>query len=103
MSAGLLTNIQLNKIGISVKKEKKEKKLISVSLLFQFPPPPQKGADEPQEESGVNTFWGSSEVPHGTTEDMEMEEEDDEEGESEDSVLGSPVKPGILTRLARLV
>ncbi|XP_042256772.1 membrane-anchored junction protein isoform X2 [Thunnus maccoyii] len=65
-----------------------------------------KGFAEPQEESGVNTFRGSSgEVPPGTTEDMEEEEEEeeeegDEEGENVDSVPRSPGRPGILTRLA---
>ena len=42
-------------------------------------------------------------MPPGTTEDMEEEEEGDEEGENVDSVLRSPERPGILTRLARLV
>ncbi|XP_044038793.1 membrane-anchored junction protein isoform X2 [Siniperca chuatsi] len=59
-----------------------------------------KRFDEPQQKSGVNTVRGSGtpgEVHPGTTQDMR---EGDEEGDNADSVPGTPVKPGILTRLA---
>ncbi|XP_034532610.1 membrane-anchored junction protein isoform X2 [Notolabrus celidotus] len=54
-----------------------------------------KDAIVPQQESGLNTIRGNG------TPDMRQEEEDEEEEEISDSKGGSPVKPGILTRLAR--
>ncbi|XP_074479154.1 uncharacterized protein majin isoform X2 [Sebastes fasciatus] len=61
-----------------------------------------RGFKEPQQKSGVNTVRESgtpSEVHPGTTQHM-GEEEEEEEGENADSVPGTPVRPGILTRLA---
>ncbi|XP_045920198.1 membrane-anchored junction protein [Micropterus dolomieu] len=59
-----------------------------------------KRFEEPQQTSGVSTGSGTSgEVHSGTTQDM-GEEEGDEEGDNAESVSGTPVEPGILTRLA---
>ncbi|XP_042367769.1 membrane-anchored junction protein [Plectropomus leopardus] len=58
--------------------------------------------DKPEQESGVNTLTESGtsgEVHSGIIQDMGEEEEGDEE-EDADSVPGTPVRPGILTRLA---
>lgn len=76
-------------------------------LRFSFNPLPQKGTNgfDEQQKSGFSTVRGSgtpSQMQPGTINDM-GEEEPDEEGEDADSAPRSPVKPGILTRLARLV
>ncbi|XP_037614313.1 membrane-anchored junction protein isoform X4 [Sebastes umbrosus] len=64
-----------------------------------------RGFEEPQQKYGVNTVGGSGtpgEVHPGTTQHM-GEEEEEEEGENADSVPGTPVRPGILTRLASYI
>ncbi|XP_049424169.1 uncharacterized protein LOC125883727 isoform X2 [Epinephelus fuscoguttatus] len=64
-----------------------------------------RGFNEPQEKSSASTVIVSGtpgKVHPGTTEhDMREEEEGDEEEENADSVPGTPLRPGILTRLAR--
>uniref|UniRef100_UPI0037E82C0B uncharacterized protein n=1 Tax=Semicossyphus pulcher TaxID=241346 RepID=UPI0037E82C0B len=60
---------------------------------------------EPQQKSDVNTLRGSGtpgEAHSGKIQEMDQEE-DDEEGDNADSVLGTPVRPGILSQLARHV
>lgn len=77
-------------------------------ILISCNPLPQKGTkgfDGHQQKSCFSAVRGSgtpSEMQLGTIHDM-GEEEADEEGEHADSVPKSPAKPGILTRLARLV
>ncbi|KAI3376521.1 hypothetical protein L3Q82_016976, partial [Scortum barcoo] len=64
-----------------------------------------EGLDEPQQTPGLGVVAGSgtpSEVHSGITQDM-GEVEGDVVGEHADSAPGTPVRPGILTRLARLV
>ncbi|XP_018540458.1 membrane-anchored junction protein isoform X2 [Lates calcarifer] len=57
-----------------------------------------KGSDDPQLKSGANTGSGTEgEVQPGTVQDTGEEEE---EGENADSVSGTPVRSGVLTRLA---
>lgn len=69
---------------------------------------PQEGAygfDDQRQASGFSTVSESgtpSQMRHGTINDMD-EGAPDEEGDDADSVPKPPAKPGILTRLARLV
>lgn len=72
-------------------------------ILISSNPLPQKGTkvfDGLKHKSGVNTVRGAG-TP-GTVQAM-GEEEGDEEGHNADSAPGTPVRPGFLTRLARLV
>lgn len=77
-------------------------------ILISSNPLPQKGTkvfDGLKHKSGVNTVRGGGtpgEVHPGTVQAM-GEEEGDEEGHNADSAPGTPVRPGFLTRLARLV